>query len=451
MNLPLSPASAVAPAVPVEQPALLAVLRLETPGAILAREPVLPEDLAAHVAEAWREGCLRMGRPGVPFSAAPIWLRPIFKPGQRLACAGFALETRLPGADAVPTAFTNRSLDHVAGRAARRLLNTGRLKEGQTYLYEIHFESRGSLVVHHGPERRAPMRLGEAQPVRAASECGAPIPVHGPEARPKVEVEAQPEADQNDFETTDCSPPLAFLEVPLRRMIERGSARQAMDEDAFHVFFTADAFARAEQFARKGANVSPPVESGAALAGVVCSCPDTGDLFVIVTDAYEVMAADQKTCSLELSHESWRRIRATIKARAARCPALRLVGQTHGHNFLPAGGQTCEACPTRPVCDLTNVFASPADETWTISHFAGQPWSICAIFGLSARADRLHDIFTQHNARLHRRGYFILPDFNPEQWPCRNVGQASGLPREHASASASPASPTEAGQTPALR
>ena len=107
---------------------------------------------------------------------------------------------------------------------------------------------------------------------------------------------------------------------------------------------------------------------------------------MVVTDAYEVMAAEQKVYSIELSHESWRRILATIKAREARCPALRLLGQAHGHNFLPAGGQTCEACPTRPVCDLTNVFASADDENWTRAHFAGQPWSVCAIFGLSARA-----------------------------------------------------------------
>ena len=154
---------------------------------------------------------------------------------------------------------------------------------------------------------------------------------------------------------------------------------------------------------------------------MLCACPETGDFFVVVTDAYEVMAAAQTVYSIELSHESWRRILATIQARASRCPALRLLGQAHGHNFLPAGGQTCEACPTRPVCDLTNVFASEDDATWTRAHFAGQPWSICAIFGLSARSDRLHEIFTQHNARLRRRGYFVIPDFKPEQWPCRGT------------------------------
>ena len=71
-------------------------------------------------------------------------------------------------------------------------------------------------------------------------------------------------------------------------------------------------------------------------------------------------------------------------------------------------------------------LASEDDETWTRAHFAGQPWSICAIFGLSARSDRLHDIFTQHDARLRRRGYFVIPDFKPEQWPCRGVAVRPG-------------------------
>lgn len=370
MNLPVIQPPAAAPCVPVEEPALAVVLRLDSPGAILAREPVGLDDLAAHVAEAWREGCLRKGRPGVPMSEATVWLQPLLKPGQKLACAGFALELRLPDAAPMSTSFANRSLDLVTHRAVQRLLKTGRLKDGQPYTYEVHFQP--------GPP---PALMAEASEI--------------------------------DFETTDRSPALTWLEVPLLPLLDQGTPRNAMDKDAFHVFFTARAFARAEQFARKGAAAAPPVETGAALAGVVCSCPDTGDLFVVVTDAYEVFAAEQKAYSIELSHESWRRILATIRARAGHSPALRLLGQAHGHNFLPAGGQTCEACPTRPVCDLNNIFASEDDGNWTRAHFAGQPWSVCAIFGLSARGDRLHDIFTQHNARLRRRGYFVIPDFKP--------------------------------------
>jgi hypothetical protein len=406
MNSAVVPLSAVAPCVPVAQPALVVALRADSPGAILAREPVFLEDLSAHVAEAWREGCLRKGRTDVPLVGADIWLKPLSKPGQREVCASFVLEVRGLKSGRVATAFTNRSLAHVAKRAAQRLLKTGRLKDGQSYTYEVHYQPGGRSHDAHGP--------GEIE-----------------------------------FETTDRSPASSWLKVPLRPLLARGTARNEMDEEAFHVVFTAHAFARAEQFSRKGASASPPVESGAALVGFACSCPDSGDLFVVVTDAYEVMAAEEKAYSIELSHESWRRILATINARAIRSPGLRLLGQAHGHNFLPAGGQTCEACPTRAVCDLNNVFASEDDETWTRAHFAGQPWSVCAIFGLSARADRLHEVFTQHNARLRRRGYFVIPDFNPEQ--SFNAGQASRLPCGRVSAGDLSASPTEAGGTPALR
>ena len=69
---------------PVEQPALAVVRWLDSPGAILAREPVRPDDLTVHVAEAWREGCLRKRHPGVPMSDPAVWLKPLFKPGQKL-------------------------------------------------------------------------------------------------------------------------------------------------------------------------------------------------------------------------------------------------------------------------------------------------------------------------------------------------------------------------------
>jgi hypothetical protein len=385
MNPSAIPSPAAPAAAPVHTPSLVVVLRLESHGAVLAREPVRPDDLSAHVAEAWREGCLRKGRPAVPLGAVEPWLRPLLNAGQKTLCAGFAIEARLPGVEAASTVFTNRSLDAVAHRAVQRLLKMGRLKKGQPYLYEVHFQS--------GAQRA---------------------------------LEDNPGAEEVEFETTDLSPSLSWLEAPLRPLLEQGKARNEIDEAAFHVFFTAGAFARAEQFARKGCASPSPVETAAALVGMLCSCPDTGDFFVVVTDAYEIMAADQTVFSVTLSHESWRRILANVAARAARRPAVRLLGQAHGHNYLPGGGQTCEACPTRAVCDLTNVFASEDDETWTRAHFAGQPFALCAVFGLSARGDRLHAIFSQHNARLCRRGYFVIPDFKPEQWPCRGVRPPSG-------------------------
>ena len=199
MNSPVLQPPSAASSVPVEQPALAVVLRLDSPGAILAREPVRPDDLAVHVAEAWREGCLRKGRPHVPLNDASVWLKPLFKPGQKVACAGFALEACLPGAEPLATNFTNRSLDLVASRAAQRLLKTGKLKDGQPYIYEIHFQPAAPLVL-------------------------------------------SVDADEIEFETTDHSPSLTWLEVPLRPLLDRSTPRHAMDEEAFHVFFTAGAF-----------------------------------------------------------------------------------------------------------------------------------------------------------------------------------------------------------------
>ena len=173
MNPPAVQILAVAPCVPVDQPALAVVLQLESPGAVLARERVRADDLAAHVAEAWREGCLRKGRPDVPLSAASVWIKPLLKGGQKSACAGFALETRLPDGPSCATAFTARSLDLVARRASQQLLARGRLKDGQPYVYEVHFQ---------------------------------PETFPGPLA----------DADAIDFEVTDRSPSFSWLEVPLR-------------------------------------------------------------------------------------------------------------------------------------------------------------------------------------------------------------------------------------------
>jgi hypothetical protein len=222
------------------------------------------------------------------------------------------------------------------------------------------------------------------------------------------------------FEVSDRSPPLTWLETPLRHLLRDATPQNLPEEDFFQVFFTSAALARAERCARKGAKASPPVETGAVLIGALCACPETGEAFVVVTDAYEVTHGKQRTLSLTYTDRTWERILAVLKARQTNCPALRLVGQAHGHNFLPAGGQTCEACPTRPVCNLTNLYASEEDANWTRAVFSGAPYSLCEIFGLSARGDQVQGLFTSHDTRLRPRGYFVIADFKPEQWPCRS-------------------------------
>ncbi|HXJ55956.1 MAG TPA: hypothetical protein VNU68_04750 [Verrucomicrobiae bacterium] len=373
-------------AVPLHEAAFSVVLRDEETGAFLAREPVGPADLVGHANEAWRDGCLRKGCPGLSRSQVPLNIRAVLKqnpasPSPTL-CAGFGIDIILPDGRVTTTAFTVHSLSAVAARASEHLVALGKLNSGQTYTYQLHCQSH----------------LRPREPVAA----------------PPVELE---------FDTNDRSPALSWLEMPLRPLLQQATPHDDIPEAGFQVFFTAAAFARAEQFARKGAVATPPVETGAVLLGVPCSCPDTGEFFVVVTDAYEVIGAEQKVFSLGYTDRSWNRIQAVVKARQKICPAFRLLGQAHGHNFLPAGGKTCEACPSRLVCDLTNIYASQDDESWTRAVFAGAPYALCLIFGLTARADRIHGLFTQRDARLRQRGYLVLEHFSADQWPCR-----SGVP-----------------------
>lgn len=371
---------ATALSVPVTQPALAVVVRSGTEGIALAREVVRPEDLTDHISEAWRDGCLRKGRPDIPAAGLQMRLKPQFRDARGPLATGFTLEFSLPDGRTMAIDFTLASLSFVACRAARRLLAAGKLQPAEEYFYEAQYQPDAT----------------PAFPGRKAKEA-------------------------IEFDVTDRSPGLTWLEVPLRALLQNATPQSALDEEAFHVFFTAAALAQAEHCARQGATASSPVETGAVLVGALCSCPDTGDAFVVVTDAYEVTDAEQRVFSLTYTGRSWKRIQTILRARQVKCPALRLLGQVHGHNFLPGGGKTCQACPTRPVCDLTNLYASEDDQTWTRAIFSGAPYSLCGIFGLSARGDRVQALFTQRDARLRPRGYCVIPDFKSDQWECRDA------------------------------
>jgi hypothetical protein len=208
------------------------------------------------------------------------------------------------------------------------------------------------------------------------------------------------------------------LSAKLRSLIHAGTPVSEIDEEAFAVFYTKDAFAKAKRFARQGARSNPPIETGAVLVGWLCACPDTNEFFAVVADAWEVQDAEQTEFALGYTGKSWMRIQTVLRARQAATPGcgFRLLGQTHGHNFLPNNGRTCEACPQRPVCSLSNVFVSPDDQKWSRAVFAKQPWALCHIFGLTARGDPVQGLFTLNDAQLQPRGFFLLDDFHPEQW-----------------------------------
>ena len=363
------------PTFSVARPPLTLVLRQEKNGARLAREPLTAADLSDAISEAWRECCLRKGHPGVPLAGLPVRLAPILRDGDGSLCTGFALEVTTPDGRTARCDFTNRSLKLAATRLAQRLKDTGQFQDNHAFTYEIAFDPR----------------------VVAAS-------AHKPHAAPGA--------------VTMKSRPLNYLTVPLRPLLRQSTALNVTDDACFSVFYTEEALAKAERFARKGSQSNPPVETGSVLIGPLCSCPESGEFFQVVTDGLEVMDAEQTVFSLDFTGKSWTRIQAVMRAKQATHPERcdRLQGQAHGHNFVPNDGKICEACLKRPACNLTNIFVSLDDQDFSRAVFAHQPWQLCHIFGLAARGDRLNGLFTLQDGRLQDRGFFTLPEFKPEEW-----------------------------------
>ncbi len=347
----------------------LAVRLYKEPGApALAHEPVLIADFADVASEAWRDGCLRAGHPSVALSNVPMCLSPVFAEDSAPRCSGFKLELALPGGKTAHCHFTFHCLHQVADRAAGSLLEAGVLKPGETYLFEVVVDPRGSAV-----SRRPENSIAVSVSLRSAA--------------------------------------LSYLTVSLRQLLERGTPVALRDDPVPPVFYTREAFAKSEACARRGAEAD--VESGGALVGSLAACPETGEFCVIIHDVIEVQDAEEKRSSLAYSSRSWMRLQAIQQARQAAYPRRkeRLLGQCHGHSFLPNDGKQCVDCTKRPTCSLTSVFVSLDDQAWHRAVFARQPWALCHIFGLSARGEPVHQLFGLRDGRLQARGYYLLPDF----------------------------------------
>ncbi len=359
---------------------LWVALRLERGSEVIAREAVTASDLVDASGELWRDACLRAGLLGQRFDALAPRVTPLFSTLAPSRCVGFALEADPPsaGAAALRGEFSVLALEPVARRAEARLRQAGVLQPGQAYCYEIEV----------GPP------------------AAAPAPATGFAA----------------LELTANHPPLHILSLPLAPLRARARPEGPADDGQFPVFFTAAAFAKAEHFSRRGAAVNPPVESGAVLIGPLCACPQSGELFVVVTDACEVTDAEAGVASLAYSGRSWARIQALARARQAADPALRIVGQAHGHPF-PVHGEDCSNCPKRDVCAVDNVFASTDDHAWMRAVFARQPWALCQIFGLNIRDEAVNGLFTLSDGRLQRRGLLVLPDHDLPRHPVISVPQ----------------------------
>ncbi len=346
------------------------LVRAEASGPPLAREPVRVADVSEAVSEVWRDQCLRRGHPDQPLANLPVVLLPTFSTAdERGRCSGFELEVHLPNGNVGRQKFGLKSLRPVAVRAAERLLRAGILGEGTHYYYEL------AVVKDQTP---------------AASP-----PAHAPA-----------------FSLKASTPPPAFLRTPLRPLLRAAKVVGTLDDEDFPVFFTATALAKAESCSRQGALAVPPVESGGVLVGSLASCEITREFFALVTDILEVVEAEQEAFSLAYSGPSWTRIQAVMKARQSAHPdqAIRLLGQCHGHNFLPADGNRCDQCDKRPNCGLSSVFVSADDQNWMRAVFARQPWALCLIFGLNARKEPVQQLYALKDGQWQARGYFVLPD-----------------------------------------
>ena len=358
--------------VPAATAALAVGLRLDKHGPQVAKERVLEGDLSDPEAELWLASHLRKGCPDVPLRELDVRLIPVLEKQGHASCAGFLLQTTNPAGQPTTLHFSIFSLAHVADRASRRLLADGALKPGETYYYEV---------------------LAE------------PATDHQPAAAPKAPA----------FTITARSPALTYMTVPLPPLLAAAEAVGPSDHDGCPVLYTRAAFEAAERFARKGAAFDEPTETGAVLLGPLCSCPDTGEFFVVVVDAIEPVAAEQTKFSLTYSGHTWAMLQRIVRARQSQpaTRAHRILGQCHGHNFLPDDGKDCRACPKRDACTLTSVFVSPHDRQWTRAVFAHQPWGFCHIYGNNARGQKVNTLFGLRDGQLQERGFHVIADFQP--------------------------------------
>ena len=90
-----------------------------------------------------------------------------------------------------------------------------------------------------------------------------------------------------------------------------------------------------------------------------------------------------------------------------------MVGQAHGHNWLPNNGEICANCLKLETCASSSVFASLDDRVWTSAVHSREPFALCEIFGRTARGDLVHKMYGLLDGRLQERPFHLVPDFQP--------------------------------------
>jgi len=353
-------------------PRLAVVVRRDANGPELKRAAVPAAHLQDILAEMWRDGCLRRHLPAVPFEAMVHQLEPTLPEGiaRGDACDGILVASTNPRGEVLRRRFTVEAFAAVASGIVGQLVAAQTLQLGDPYHYELVVD-QPATATRAGDE---PSFAGVAEPT-----------------------------------------PLRFLPLPVRPLLARAETVGEVVAGAFPVFYTREALADAERFARRGAAAQPPRETGCTLVGPLGACPESGELFPVVTHVLEAIDADEQPHSLAFSGKTWAHMQAVIRALQAQdaTRAHRILGQAHGHNFPPAGGAApCQLCPKADVCSRTSVFVSVDDRLWSQAVFSRQPWAICHIFGLNARSEPVHALFSQHHNQLVERGFFVLDDFS---------------------------------------
>ncbi len=359
-------------------------LKRSDDGPVVERETVLDSDVICQQREAWLSLELRKGRPEAPFVPGHFRLGPVYLKDRRPYCAGFLLELVAGNGGADSSVFARSSLDPVAERAALRMIAAGSLRKDEEYFYELKAEALEGSALETSPE-------DPQGPRQELEKCGITA----------GEVQMKP---------------LPYQRVPLDRILARAENRGHQDGDSRPiVFFTRRALEKSERISRSGEKREPPVENGCVLVGTLCSCPTTGEMFCVVSDAIEAREADQEKFALTFTGKTWARIQAVLKARR-RSRASRselLIGVAHCHPFLPLGGaKPCDECMHVNECRRTTAFHSSDDVTWLRAVFHGQPWHLSQVFGFNARGEPVSALYGLHQGLLQKRGFHLLPDFS---------------------------------------
>ncbi len=363
--------------------ALAVVLRLEEQGPVAAVEFVSARDLADARMELWFEAFPRCGAFDTPPAAVPVEPRAIHRSldDGTSVCLGFSLECDGARGERVRCVFPRASLEHVATRATRRLIAAGELDAGTHTFFSLTDDASDGPVPPGARTQSAHQDI--------------------------VVVQAGEEAEHV---------PLLVQHTPLAPLLERAEGKDldlGVAED-FKVFFTREAFAKAERAARRGADLHPAKETGGLLVGPLCSCPQTGELFAVVVDVLEAKHSEATTYTLEFSDKTWARFHAILRAQQAHPPTRhhRFLGQVHGHSFLPMQeSNACEECATRAECTRTTAFLSPEDMSWCRAVFHREPWQLSQVFGLDVRGEGAHAFFGQRGGRLVSRAFHLIDDF----------------------------------------